>query len=437
MSSLNIRIVTKEIALRFFTSVIFFDGIIEKQQVPYIESQISPVLSKKLPVIFNMSGVTYLNSNALELFVDIGENAEKYGIQHIMSNLHPQIYTLLCNMGINFLFSIYLTEEEALKKAKDQQLLDTKRRDKLEPMPHSTGVLSCLAEDSDDVQPLEPVALSQKDKDFIAKIQKLIKGKALELPVLPGTALRLMDLSGNPSSSIEDLEKEIGKDPSLASALLKIANSCVYGGVMPVDSIKSGIVRLGRKRLRAMIMGLTLGSKIIKGKKIDIIARNLWIHSLASAYMTSSIAKFLKIEDSVAFSAALLHDLHKAILLPVCRDALKDVLDYFPTMPVLEMVYQEHFEAIVKEIQEKWNFPPSFTNILLHQKNFSQAQEGEERQNAALVFLGNQFIKAIEKKAIPWKLEKATEYLHIKKEQIPIFIQNSENIYKEVVKNTV
>ncbi|NUM33966.1 MAG: HDOD domain-containing protein [Candidatus Brocadiae bacterium] len=431
MSQLNIRVMSKEIATNFSISIVFFDGVVDKQQIPYIDAQVTSLINKRTPIVFNMAGVTYINLNALEFFVDIGESAEKYGFHHIMSNLHPQIYTLFCNMGINFLFSIYGNEDDALKKAREQQLSETKRRDKMESIPGTTSVLNKMGIGIQEVCDWEVPELKEKDLYFIKKIKEMISQKALELPVIPSTALRLMDLSANPGSSPEELEKEIGKDPTLASTLLKVANSCVYCGVMPVESIKAGIVRLGRKRLRSMIMALTLGSKIIKGKKIDIIARNLWMHSLASAYMTSAIAKSLKMDDSVVFSAALLHDIHKAILLPICRDALKDIVDYFPETPVLEMVYQEHAETIFQEMKEKWNFPVSFINILLHKKDFLSLKDEEEKQNAALVFLGNQFIKAVEKKARPGKLEEAFQYLHIKKEQLPLLIQESERIYKE------
>ncbi len=49
------------------------------------------------------------------------------------------------------------------------------------------------------------------------------------MPVLPSRINKIIEITEDPDSTIDDLEKEILKDQSLTSKILKLANSAYYG----------------------------------------------------------------------------------------------------------------------------------------------------------------------------------------------------------------
>lgn len=59
--------------------------------------------------------------------------------------------------------------------------------------------------------------------------QEQIKQHIDSFPVLPITVTRLMKVTNDPESSVQDVMEVILTDPSLCLTVLKIANSALYG----------------------------------------------------------------------------------------------------------------------------------------------------------------------------------------------------------------
>ena len=70
---------------------------------------------------------------------------------------------------------------------------------------------------------------SNKDevRKLIDLVIKKVDKKAVDLPLVPVPAQRILKLLENPMLNIQMLTDEVGKDPVLSSKVLKIANSAM------------------------------------------------------------------------------------------------------------------------------------------------------------------------------------------------------------------
>jgi EAL and modified HD-GYP domain-containing signal transduction protein len=111
-------------------------------------------------------------------------------------------------------------------------------------------------------------------------------------------ALELVGKLGDPSTSTEEIELAVRRDPALVYRLLRIANSAAVGASRQVSTIRDALVMVGVSRLRAwlVLLSLTPGSG---GKSmVDALARARTCERVARAANLPS--------PDVAFTCGLL-----------------------------------------------------------------------------------------------------------------------------------
>jgi EAL and modified HD-GYP domain-containing signal transduction protein len=141
-------------------------------------------------------------------------------------------------------------------------------------------------------------------------------------------ALELVGKLGDPATTTEEIEFAVRRDPALVYRLLRIANSAASGAARQVSSIRDALVMVGRSRLRAWLVLLSLvpdgaGAKglvdaLIRARTCERIARA----SLVSTPDVAFTAGLLDgVAESLGLSAAVLLDRMPA-LTPELAEAL-------------------------------------------------------------------------------------------------------------------
>jgi HD-like signal output (HDOD) protein len=147
-------------------------------------------------------------------------------------------------------------------------------------------------------------------------LRRRILDAVAHLPPMPQIAHKARSIMSNPSSSFKDLAIVLVTDQTIASRVLKLANSAYFGLSGKVSSIQYASIVLGQKTLAELITvaaASSLMGQALKGYGME--AGDLWKHSLAVAYGSRFIAKNInsRLEDD-AFSAGLIHDVGKLVL---------------------------------------------------------------------------------------------------------------------------
>jgi len=135
-----------------------------------------------------------------------------------------------------------------------------------------------------------------------ADIRAGLKGLAGLSPAVQAILPRL----GDENLSAHELGHMVSQDPILAARVLHLANSPFYGLPRQVGSLEEAVLILGISHLRGMVLSTGL---IGLFSDAEAIAR-----SLATAAAAGSLAKSLKRDQGMAFTAGLLHNLGALLL---------------------------------------------------------------------------------------------------------------------------
>ncbi len=154
-----------------------------------------------------------------------------------------------------------------------------------------------------------------------------------ELPTVPDLYSQLCRMVEE-SADIEAIAKKLEEDPSIASKLLRVANSAFYGA--KTGSISQAIMYIGLINVKNIV--LTNGIFTSMGIDRDL-QRALWNHvSLTNKLMNAIYQKclFKKIPNTFA-SAGLLHDIGRVIVYKYFMEDFKIVLTELEEKPDLNI----------------------------------------------------------------------------------------------------
>ncbi|MHC4129686.1 MAG: HDOD domain-containing protein [Planctomycetota bacterium] len=198
------------------------------------------------------------------------------------------------------------------------------------------------------------------------------------IATLPEITLKIIELVEDPSSTAQDLHKVISNDPALCSRILKVVNSAFYGLPRQIGSINRAIVLLGLNAVKNIAIAASL-TKLFRGGELcaRFSAKDLWIHSIATAACAKLICDELKLGVSdEAFLAGLIHDIGIMVEVQAMRHELLQVFeemtfdgDGAPSCDMREVEQRtlgaDH-QAFGSGLCEAWKFPKSFTYVTHH-----------------------------------------------------------------------
>lgn len=208
------------------------------------------------------------------------------------------------------------------------------------------------------------------------------------IATLPEITLKIIELVEDPTSTAQDLHNVISNDPALCSRILKVVNSAFYGLPRQIGSINRAIVLLGLNAVKNIAIAASL-TKLFRGGDLcpSFSARDLWIHSIATATCSKMICDQLKLGlPDEAFLAGLIHDIGIMVEMQASRDKLVQVfeeLDFdFEGKPGADMrevelrILGANHCAFGAALCESWKFPKSFAYVAGHHHTPLELPEG-------------------------------------------------------------
>lgn len=135
-------------------------------------------------------------------------------------------------------------------------------------------------------------------------------------PPMPITVSKVMEVTNNPESSANDLVKAILPDQTMCIAVLKVANSALYGRPKQVNSLETAVTVLGFNEIRNIVLSkaaVKAFKPIAKtyGKEIDVF----WDHAFTCGLAARIIGEHINQPSGQFFIAGLLHDIGKLAML--------------------------------------------------------------------------------------------------------------------------
>jgi putative nucleotidyltransferase with HDIG domain len=139
-------------------------------------------------------------------------------------------------------------------------------------------------------------------------------GPLAKLPPFAPVVMSLLRLFDRDDVTIESVANLVESDPAIASELLGVANSPLFGFRGGITSPTHAIALLGIERTKSLATALAMRS-MMNGAPRTAVVRRLWIHSMATAAIAQEFAAAFGVPHDLAHIAAIMHDLGRMGLL--------------------------------------------------------------------------------------------------------------------------
>jgi putative nucleotidyltransferase with HDIG domain len=188
-------------------------------------------------------------------------------------------------------------------------------------------------------------------------------GEVGMLPSAPTAFQDILTCLQDPTASLGDVARLIGRDVAMTANIMKLVNSAFFGSRRPVVSAERAVAYLGMDTIGALV----LGHSVFKGGEGSSTPgfdwEQLWQHSLqtGSAARAISFAENLSTaEADEAFLAGVLHDVGKVVFATRAASVANVPAVGDDTMATM----QAHHAEVGAYLLGLWGFPNSIVEAV-------------------------------------------------------------------------
>lgn len=210
-----------------------------------------------------------------------------------------------------------------------------------------------------------------------AKLREIVRRRILQdrlaLPAMPLSFVQCLRLLRDPDVRFAEVAGVLEQDPHMASRVLRIANSPLYGALEPVATMDQAVARLGMRPLAALVVELS-AREVFASKDAVIHAsfRAIWAHCLAAGMLARDLCASRPgaVQPDTAYLAGLLHDVGKPVVASLLLEVERGLVARLRT-PWMEgsdwqkIVDESHREVAVA-LGRKWNLPAEVLGAIEH-----------------------------------------------------------------------
>ena len=163
-----------------------------------------------------------------------------------------------------------------------------------------------------------------------------------DLPSLPAVVMELLNSIDQDDVDISVLAKKVSYDQALTAKTLRLANSSLYGLQVKVTTIQQAITYLGFQTTRNLITAAAVTGCFAEGHCPGFDHKAFWRHSIATAACAKVLARQMRFNQDYAFTAGLLHDIGRLVL-----------VSCFPNQYSITLAYREEHDCYLLEAERK------------------------------------------------------------------------------------
>lgn len=217
-----------------------------------------------------------------------------------------------------------------------------------------------------------------------------------QLPALPQTAIRLLELSQDASNGPAEFAKPIEADAGLMGQVLRFVNSSYFGFAREISSVRQALQLVGVRTIKNFALWSAVFSLIPNPKFGPFDLKNLWQDSLRRAVFSRLLGRILKLPNSEdLFAAALLQDMAIPLLLKELPQQYAEMVERRGIEHVRlshlerEMFGWDHAQAAAA-LCRTWKLPEEFAAIIERHTDFNELISATPRKlDAACVALAS------------------------------------------------
>ncbi len=170
----------------------------------------------------------------------------------------------------------------------------------------------------------DKATMTARRKELREKLESFLANDA-NIPVFPAVVARLQKMLQDPEVDLRDVEKVIKLDPGLASKIMNLSTSSIYGGG-EVKSLEQAFQRVGMAQIKQMLF-IHGAAQSFKDFKVKANWGHFWLHSILTARMTDKIYYCYASLTGDEYLAGLMHDTGKLFLQRIFPEEYREVLE--------------------------------------------------------------------------------------------------------------
>jgi putative nucleotidyltransferase with HDIG domain len=192
-----------------------------------------------------------------------------------------------------------------------------------------------------------------------------------DLPSLPAVVMELLGNIDQEDIDISVLAKKVSHDQALTAKTLRLANSSLYSLQVKVTTIQQAITFLGFQTTRNLITTAAITGCFPTGLCAGFDDRAFWRHSIATAVCARVLARRMRFNQDYAFTAGLLHDIGRLVLVTRFPEQYAQVLarrtreDEYLQDSERAVLGLDHVDAGVA-LAQHWNFSDTMRQAIAY-----------------------------------------------------------------------
>lgn len=233
------------------------------------------------------------------------------------------------------------------------------------------------------------------------RIQQRLE-ETLDMPPMPETAQRIIDLRMDADAETDELARLVGKDPGLSAQVISWANSPYYGVSGSISNIQEAVIRvLGFDLVINLALGLSLGRSLSVPKNGPQGYMPFWQQSVYMAAMMAELCHAVPAQDrptqGVAYLAGLLHNFGYLILGHVFPPHFEMINRHIDTNPNINRYFiEQHLMGITREqisssLLSQWNLPQDICCAIRYQNE--PHYDGEHNTLSAMLYVAARLLR--------------------------------------------
>ncbi len=202
--------------------------------------------------------------------------------------------------------------------------------------------------------------------------------ESAQLPALPQTAIKLLELSQDASNGPAEFARPIEADAGLMGQVLRFVNSSYFGFTREISSIKQALALVGVRTIKNFALWSAVFSLVPDPKFGPFDLKKLWQDSLRRAVFARILGKAIKLSNAEdLFAAALLQDMAIPLLLKELPEHYERLIERRGAEHLrLSQLEQElfgwdHAQAAAALVRN-WRLPEEFAVLIERHPNLDE-----------------------------------------------------------------
>ncbi|MGA1846263.1 HDOD domain-containing protein [Deferribacter abyssi] len=198
-----------------------------------------------------------------------------------------------------------------------------------------------------------------------------------DLPTMPQTAKKVLDILNRPDFSFAELVSVISKDMNITASILRLANSALYSPRNEIQNLTQALSFLGANNIKNLVVALST-KVLFENFKASLLIHKVWEHSVAVAIYARIVS--LKINKKVSeetFLMGMLHDIGVIIMNLYIENYEIMISEIYGSNESLYKKEKELFALTHSEVGAKlaeiWKLPEIYKDTILHHHDYTKS----------------------------------------------------------------